>query len=66
MVKTVPVCSELDNHTWDDTFLEEIGGEPSQISGNEVGEDDESVKTPAPKVQSFKEAISAVEDVRVS
>ena len=24
--KSVPVCSELDNDTWDNTFLEEIGG----------------------------------------
>ena len=29
---SVPVCSEFDNDTWDVNFLEEIGGEPSQIS----------------------------------
>ena len=61
---SVPVCSEFDNDTWDVTFLEEIGGEPSQISDNKEGEDDEILEIPAPKIKSFKEAISALEDVR--
>ena len=59
----VPVCSEFDKDTWDDTFLEEIG-EPSQISDNEEGEDDEGLEIPSPKIKSFKEAIPALEEVR--
>ena len=46
----VPMCSEFDNDTWDVTFLEEIGGEPSQISDVE-GEDDEILEIPAPKIK---------------
>ena len=55
----VPVCKD----TWDDTFLEEIG-EPSQISDNEESDDDEGLNVPSPIITSFKEAISALEDVR--
>ena len=58
----VPVCSECDKDTWDDTFLEEIG-EPLWISDDEEGEDDEVLEIPSPKIKSFKEAISALEDV---
>ena len=49
----VPVCSEFDKDTWDDTFLEEIG-EPSQISDNEESDDDEGLNIPSPKITSLK------------
>jgi hypothetical protein len=59
---TVPVCSNFDNESWDETFLEEIG-ESLQSSDKEEDEDNESQKIPPPKIQFFKEAILALEDV---
>ena len=59
--ESLPVCSDFGDDSWNET-LQEIG-EPSQISDKEKGEDDESQEISPPKIKSFKEAISALEDV---
>ena len=60
---TVPVCSNFDNDHGTKSSWKI--GDSLQSSDKEEDEDNESQKIPPPKIQSFKEAILALEDVRI-
>ena len=58
---TIPVCNDMDDATWEEDFLGRLGQEESEP----VEEDrEEEQQQPVPKLKTFKEAISALEDVQ--
>ena len=65
-VDDLPVCVEMDDENWENTFLEELTaaeGEAEDAS-QEVDEDDEFDDGPVvPKLKTYKEAINSLEDV---
>ena len=52
--------SQYDDATWEEDFLERLGQEESEPEE----EDREGQQQPIPKLKTFKEAISALEDVQ--
>ena len=50
----------MDDATWEEDFLERLGQEESEPEE----EDREEQQQPVPKLKTFKEAISALEDVQ--
>ena len=61
----LPVCVDLDNDSWDDNFLVQLGHNVQEInetdeSDKEIELDDESSPL---KVQSFKESINPLKEV---
>ena len=62
----LPVCVEMDDENWENTFLEELTaaeGEAEDAS-QEIDEDDEFDDGPVgPRLKSYKEAINSLEDV---
>ena len=62
----LPVCVEMDDENWENTFLEELTaaeGEAEDAS-QEMDEDDEYDDGPVvPKLKTYKEAINSLEDV---
>ena len=62
----LPVCVEMDDENWENTFLEELTaaeGEAEDAS-QEIDEDDEFDNGPVvPRLKSYKEAINSLEDV---
>ena len=67
--EALPVCSEFTDETWDEEFLDELGpGDKSQcldeLSENEGEDEDEPGPASAlPRLKSFREAMSYLEDV---
>jgi len=61
-----PVCVEMHDENWENTFLEELTaaeGEAEDAS-QEMDEDDEFDDSPIiPKLKTYKEAINSLEDV---
>ena len=54
------MCNDMDDATWEEDFLERLGQEESEPEE----EDREEQQQPVPKLKTFKEAISALEDVQ--
>jgi len=61
-----PVCVEMDDEKWENTFLEELTaaeGEAEDAS-QKMDKDDEYDDSPViPKLKTYKEAINSLEDV---
>ena len=62
----LPICVEMDDENWENTFLEELTaaeGEAEDAS-QEIDEDDEFDDGPVvPRLKSYKKAINSLEDV---
>ena len=67
--EALPVCSEFTDETWDEEFLAELGPRDKsqcldELSENEGEDEDEPGPAPAlPRLKSFREAKSYLEDV---
>ena len=68
--ESLPVCVEMDDDSWEDTFLTSLSG-PSSGGNSELDEDDEEDNEHdtedallPPKLKNFKEAIHSLEDVQ--
>ena len=55
----IPVCNDMDDATWEEDFLGWLGQEESEP---EEEDREEEQQQPVPKLKTFKEAISALED----
>ena len=58
---TIPVCNDMDDATWEEDFLGWLGQEESEPEEEDREEEEQQ---PVPKLKTFKEAISALEDVQ--
>ena len=67
--EALPVCSEFTDETWDEEFLAELGPRDKsqcldELSENEGEDEDEpSPASALPRLKSFREAMSYLEDV---
>ena len=57
----LPLCTDLDNDTWDANFLSQLG---QQVEESEDDQENNESPPPLLKIQSFKEAIKSLEDVQ--
>ena len=60
----LPVCVEMDNDNWDETFFDQLGQNQDEVASRESDEEDDSDdQEELPKLKSYKEAVLALEDV---
>ena len=62
----LPVCVEMDDDNWNITFIEELGNDQEDCGDVDRDSDDEDSadqEEPIPKLKTYKEAITALEDV---
>ena len=62
-----PISGSMDDDDWDENFLDSLTEEESTaMVCNSSGEEEEfNVAPPVPKIQSFKEAVESVEDIKI-
>ena len=62
----LPVCDEMDNETWDQTFMETLltDSGPTLPEDESDTEEDHDLLPPPPKFSNFNEAVVALEDVK--
>ena len=61
------VCSEFADETWEDEFMDSLGPNskiPSIDSDSDPEEDTTDKEEPVPRIKTFHEAITTIEDVR--
>ena len=56
------ICVELDDATWEADFMDNLGS--VQDAAEEGESDNEDLTPPPPKIKSFQEAMSTLEDVK--
>ena len=69
---SLSVCIEMDDNSWEDTFLATLSGQSSAdnrdeelaVDEQDESEDDMEDTQVLPKLKSFREAIQSLEDVR--
>ena len=64
---SLSVCVDMDDDQWDASFLDSLTEEeePMSLTDGEEEEEEFNVPPPAPKLQSFKEAIQSLDDIKV-
>ena len=61
----LPVCTNMDSDTWNETFLtEDINDEDEDENDEEVPEEQIDEPPPPPMINSFKEAIQSLEGIQ--
>ena len=61
----LPVCMDLDNDSWETDFLDHLGQDEEEADEEEdEGENEMDIELPPPKIQNYKEAVQALEDVQ--
>ena len=58
----LPTCAELDDETWDQTFLEGLSGH--SVEDEDSDTEDIDLLPPPLKIKTFKEAIDSLQDVK--
>ena len=59
---SLSACVDMDDRQWDKNFLDSLTEEVDPVTGEEEEED---VPPPVPKLQSYKEAICSMEDIKI-
>lgn len=59
----LPVCVEMDDGNWDAAFLEEFGEDQQKEVCGHAGDGDSDDEQSLPKLNTYKEAITALEEV---
>ena len=63
---SLSVCVDVDDEQWDKNFLDSLTEEVEPVTGDEEEEEEEfNVPPPVPKLQSYKEAIRSLEDIKI-
>ena len=61
---SLSVCVDMDDDQWDASFLDSLTEEEEPMTAEEE-EEEFNVPPPVPKLQSFKEAIQSLDDIKV-
>ena len=62
---SLSVCVDMDDDQWDASFLDSLTEEEEPVTAGEEEEEEFNVPPPVPKLQSFKEAVQALDDIKV-